>query len=136
MIIFLVSRGFARDFHNFSCRYAWNSHRYPTEYSDHLVCLILLLRYNQWSSRSVSGDFCLIFDFFSVRIIRTELFGRILSQQSSESDEKYSFCVEFREVFKNEIENFFRALESGFLRAKRALGRLFLIIVVYFLFQN
>ena len=86
MTIFWVSRGFAQDFHNFSRRYAWNSHRYPTEYPDHLVCLILLLRYNQWSSRSVSGDFCLIFDFLSVRIIRTESLRRILNQQSSESD--------------------------------------------------
>ena len=50
-----------------------------------------------------------------------------LRQFSSEKNKKYSFCAEFREVFKNEIGFFFRALESGFLIAKRALGRNFLI---------
>ena len=50
-----------------------------------------------------------------------------LHQFSSKNNKKYSFCAEFREVFENEIGIFFRALESGFLSAKRALGRIFLI---------
>ena len=41
-----------------------------------------------------------------------------LHQFSSKNNKKYSFCVEFREVSENEIEIFFRALESVFLEQK------------------
>ena len=46
-----------------------------------------------------------------------------LRQFSSEKNKKYSFCAKFREVFKNETGKNVRALESGFLIAKRAQGR-------------
>ena len=54
----------------------------------------------------------------------------------TKNNKQYSFCAEFREVFKNEIEKNIRALESGFLRTKRALCRFFWSISVYFLFQS
>ena len=42
------------------------------------------------------------------------------------------YIAKFRELFKNEIENFFSAPESGFLRSKRALGRNFWINYLLF----
>ena len=50
-----------------------------------------------------------------------------LHQFSSKTNKKYSFCAEFREVFKNEIEKKIGALESGFLMPKRAIGQKILI---------
>ena len=86
MIIFEFQEASLEIFIIFSSRYAWSSHRHPLAYPNPLVCLILLLWYNQWSSRSISDDICVFFDFLSVRIIRTELLRCILDQQSSHSD--------------------------------------------------
>ena len=44
------------------------------------------------------------------------------------------YIAKFRELFKNEIEKNLSARESGFLIAKRALGRFFWSIAVYFVF--
>ena len=46
------------------------------------------------------------------------------------------YIAKFRELFKNEIEKFFSAPESGFLRSTRALGRNFWINYLLFLFQR
>ena len=43
-----------------------------------------------------------------------------LSSTPSLNNKKYSFCVEFREVFKNEIDFFFRALETVFFEDKKS----------------
>ena len=45
-----------------------------------LLCLLIWLWYSPRSSRSIFDDCCLIFDFLSVRIIRTESLRRILAE--------------------------------------------------------
>ena len=48
---------------------------------NHSLCLLIWLWYNPRSSRSISDDFFFVFDFLSVRIIRTESLRRIFIEK-------------------------------------------------------